>query len=73
MSRYLRFELALNKPKTSVWNVVSKGHHTLLGQIKWFGRWRQYCFYPENAIFNSECLSDIKDFLEEQMNLRKKT
>lgn len=34
--------------------------------------WRQYYFYPEaNALYNSECLKCIKEFLE-KLNKEKK-
>ena len=41
-------------------------HDIKLGEIKWFGAWRQYCFYPEgNTIFDRKCLTYINNFLEE--------
>ncbi len=50
--------------KTQVWRIFSiKG--IPLGFIKWFSRWRCYAFFPENeTIFNSECLKDIKEFID---------
>jgi len=60
MSKYLEFKLLERKPKTSVIDVISKLHGYRLGIIKWFGRWRQYAFFPEDGtIFNVECLNDI--------------
>ena len=36
-----------------------------LGEIKWYGPWRQYCFEPrQNTIFNKTCLQDIVDVLQ---------
>ena len=73
MSRYLRFELSEELPKTKVWCIFSKTSNGYLGNIKWFSRWRQYCFYPNNeTIFNSECLDDIKNFLKDKMDSRKR-
>ena len=34
-----------------------------LGEIKWNGAWRQYCFYPESKTFwSSGCMQGIIDF-----------
>jgi len=56
--------------KTERWNVFSKYEITendsfagLLGQVKWFGRWRKYSFFPVmGAIFEEICLRDIAQF-----------
>ena len=59
--------------KTKIIHLISSGDvETLLGVIKWFGAWRQYCFFPkENTLYNNECLKDIKEFLE-KLNKEKK-
>ena len=37
-----------------------------LGEIKWFGRWRKYAFFPDYmCVFEEECLRDISVFLEQ--------
>jgi hypothetical protein len=60
MSKYLEFHLLEQKPKTKVIGVYSKKNDDVLREIKWYGRWRQYAFFPEpETIFNSECLNDI--------------
>ena len=65
-SRYLEFYKVANLPKTDVWDILSKEHGFKLGTIKWFGRWRQYCFFPcSETVFNVECLSDIQDFIKQ--------
>ena len=67
--KWVRFDLAEKQnPKTSVWNVVAKGEAKkggiVLGQIKWFGRWRKYSFFPFcDTIYESDCLQNITDFL----------
>jgi len=44
----------------------------VLGQIRWFGKWRQYTFYPEpGTIWNDSCLKDIQHFLAELKEARK--
>lgn len=63
MSEYLGFTLdteASENRKTEVWCVRATRDYALLGTIKWFGRWRQYAFFPEpGTIFNPDCLAEI--------------
>ena len=70
-TKYLEFYHSYSKPKTEVWEIVSvRGIH--LGTIKWYSRWRQYCFFPQGGtVFNSTCMNDIKLFIEYQMEVRK--
>jgi hypothetical protein len=52
------------KPKTVVYSVFSKHDEDRLGTIKWFGPWRQYCFFcTDVGVFSSTCLRDIEYFL----------
>jgi hypothetical protein len=33
-----------------------------LGKVRWYGAWRQYCFYPASlTIFNITCMARISD------------
>ena len=52
--------------KTKVWAVEAKEDGAKLGEVRWFGRWRGYAFFPINAIFEHRCLRDIADFVEGQ-------
>lgn len=67
MSMYLNFELdreASATRKTDVWRVYSYRSGDLLGTIKWFGRWRQYAFFPEpETIWNNDCLASVESFI----------
>jgi len=55
---------------TDVYEIKNNTNSILLGTIKWYFQWRQYCFFPEGkTIWNTKCLNDIIDFLE---RLRKK-
>lgn len=62
-TEYIRFVEQLFQPtnrKTKIYEVRSITTDVVLGEIKWFGRWRQFCFYPrENTIFNRDCLQKI--------------
>ena len=77
-SKYIEFVHVEDKPKTKVWEVRRKSDEwdkngIALGQIKYFGRWRQYAFFPhEGTIWNYECMMDIILFLNYENDLRKK-
>jgi len=67
-SKYIQMELIERKPKTYVFEVQTKNDQTRLGQISWFGRWRQYVFFPEpETVFSSGCMADINSFIEHLM------
>jgi hypothetical protein len=69
---YLRFQQAASTGKTEVWLVVSR-YGDPLGIIKWFGRWRQYAFFPEDGtIFNTGCMRTIVENIQWLMDERKK-
>lgn len=57
--------------KTEVWSVCSRRQGDELGQVRWFGRWRQYSFFPgPETTFNAECLRDIAEFCSVRMKER---
>lgn len=59
--------------KTETWRVVSKNNSSTLGTIRWYGAWRQYCFFPTNfTVFNDGCLEKITEFIVTLMSKRKK-
>lgn len=73
-TKWLNFYELETTKKTKTIQVRNK-QNTLLGEIKWFGRWRQYCLYtiPHiDVIFNNECLLDIQDMIWNLMQERKK-
>lgn len=62
--KWIQFQCIRSTGKTDVWQIAAKDKGpTLLGEIKWFGRWRSYAFFPYNdTVFESQCLSDIAQF-----------
>jgi hypothetical protein len=74
LGKYMVADLVEEKPKTQVWRVRSRGHDDTLGSIKWFGPWRQYCFFfiADVAIMSAGCLRDLASFLEELNSKHKK-
>lgn len=71
IGKYLNVELQARPAnrKTDWWCVLAN-NEDMLGTVKWFGRWRQYCFDPSSqTTFNRTCLQDLAAFLE-QVNER---
>lgn len=65
-TKYMTFRLVEQKPKTGVYHVLNNSSGFLLGIIRWYGPWRQYCFFPEaQTLFNVGCMQDIIDFIGE--------
>jgi hypothetical protein len=55
--------------KTFTWDIFSGA--LLIGQIKWHGPWRKYCFFPEgDTLWDKNCLQEVCGFIERQMQLR---
>lgn len=72
-SKYLKFKLIANKPKTKVMGVYSKSGEYSLGWIEWYSQWRRYCFFPERGglVFSKGCLKDINFVITKLMDERK--
>jgi hypothetical protein len=52
--------------KTNIYDVLTKDN-VKLGEIRWFGRWRKYCFFPwTDTLYEETCLRDISQFIEEE-------
>jgi hypothetical protein len=49
--------------RTKIFSVVNKQSGIELGEIRWFGHWRQYVFFPSGQIaLSSGCMTDIAAF-----------
>ncbi len=60
---HIHFVEVAKKTKTSVWSCRNNRSKEELGQVKWYGPWRQYCYFPtRQAVYNNRCLSIIADF-----------
>jgi len=45
-----------------------------LGTVKWYGPWRQYCYFPCHAdrpVYSTGCLADIQHFIGQLMDERR--
>ena len=58
---FLRFEREnVEGRKTPIVHVMSKRQNVELGQIKWYGGWRQYALFPAyGTIWNPDCLNAV--------------
>lgn len=62
LGKYMTVEW-LGEGKTVYLDVRNKNSGESLGKIRWYGPWRQYCFYPTNALFNQSCLDLLARYL----------
>ena len=71
---HLDFKQTKDTGKTKVWDVVSTHTFEIIGEIKWWGAWRKYVFFPqEGTLYDVSCMNHICDFISEQMESRKKS
>lgn len=60
-SQYMDFVEINTSGKTKRYAIFSLSNRSQLGEIKWWGPWRQYCFFPaDDTVFNSGCMEDIQ-------------
>jgi len=72
--KHIEFFEGYRKPgmKTKVWVCMNK-NEVMLGVVRWYGPWRQYCFFPDkDTVFSKSCLDDIKDFVLVQQHTHKR-
>ena len=63
---YINFVEIERKKKTLVWSCRVNRTSVELGVVKWYSRWRQYCYFPTvQAVYSGGCLSDIKRFIQQ--------
>ncbi len=65
---FIHFLCVEEKPKTEVYQCLNNRCDTILGYVKWYPVWRQYCFFPEpyiEAVYSIGCLNDIAAFMEQ--------
>ena len=67
MYKYLTFvEVDNLKGTTRKFECKNNNSQTVLGIVKWYAPWRQYCYFDERAaVYSAGCLDDVADFLRE--------
>ena len=70
--KWIKFAEVGNTGRTRIWNVITTyDDGTILGEIKWFARWRKYAFFPRpDTVYETTCLGGIVRFLNDQMEAR---
>jgi hypothetical protein len=54
---------ATRERKTNVYEVHPINEIEILGAVRWFGRWRKYCFFPRpDTVYEETCLGEIAEF-----------
>jgi hypothetical protein len=69
METWIEFRQVPKEPnrKTDIFQVVAKQGGFILGDIKWYGAWRRYCFFvAASTIFEQDCLRNIASFCEQR-------
>ena len=62
------------KRKTTIFEIRNKRSGDMLGDVKWYGPWRQFCFFPlAGTVWSNGCLYDIKDVIAKAMDDRRRT
>jgi hypothetical protein len=52
--------------KTQIYECRNKRSQTVLGIVKWYSTWRQYCYFPMvQAVYSAGCLNDIAGFIKQ--------
>lgn len=40
-----------------------------LGDVKWFGAWRKFCFFPcDKTVWDTKCLNEVVEFVDKINN-----
>ena len=64
------YAMELTQPperKTKRWAICATDGEVELGQIRWFGKWRCYGYFPaDETVYEKQCLRAIADFCETQ-------
>lgn len=72
---YLKFEKVESADadnRTSRYLVINIKKDEEIGEIKWHGHWRQYCFFPDpESVWSAGCLEQISNFINNLMRMRK--
>lgn len=69
---HIQFVQTSHTGRTGRYNVLAKDGGTLLGEVKWYGPWRCYCFFAgQGTLFEKTCLRDIAQFCDEQTREQK--
>ncbi len=64
--KFISFKMTDKKLRTTTWLCTNNRAGSELRIIKWYGVWRQYCYFPTvQAVYSKGCLEDIADFIKQ--------
>ena len=72
--KYFRiYEETIEGRKTPIYHFYNHEiERVFLGDVRWNGAWRKYCFYPApDTLWDTSCLRCVSDFIDELMEARK--
>lgn len=72
--KYITFETRIYAHKrTSNYLVRNIRTNAICGEVKWYGGFRKFCFFPSSGfLFDPSCLRLIADFIDDLMAKRRK-
>ncbi len=72
-AKWIDFVDITHKTKTKKFLVINRESKSRIGEVKWYGPFRQYSYFPSpNTVYERQCLLDITRFIQNLMNDRKK-
>jgi hypothetical protein len=68
ITKYLHYQKSRWSNKKTYNVIISSVYGGSLGQIKWYPGWRRYAFFPDaETLYDSSCLKDIQNYIDELM------
>lgn len=62
----------LEKRKTGIYQVYSTYDDSFLGEVRWYGAWRQYVLFAEDGSFwSDDCLEEVAQYIKQLMYERR--
>jgi hypothetical protein len=71
LNKYIEFVPNIQPHNTKIWSVINIKSRYLLGYIRWYPFWREYCFFPQpKRVFSASCQQEIVNFILEHKDER---
>jgi len=68
---FLVTSYSVSKRKTRIYTLHNRKTDDHLGDVKWNGQWRQFCFYPcGKTIWSKGCLDNVNSLIGNLMRER---
>lgn len=64
LGKWIRFVEMQTKIKTRIFYIENRESGSLIGEIRWYGPFRKYSFFPAaGTVYEKNCLDDITNAL----------